>query len=275
MAENNKLKHELADQLFDIKEKLTDAEYKTLLETVTKIKENIVVPPTPPIMHPVLPPVVGPPRPVTSTSINTQREINAQHEINAQLGKILESTFYKTCEYPNCNKKSIMLNKYCDIHLSSKFKKTDDTICSYKNLAGGQCTHKCQIGKQYCVYHIKDNKPKPPKPAPSTSVFKCQHIIMPTTKYNADEGKQCKKYALINSNFCKLHVDKHIVSKNVPKIINVEMPKTADSGKIIISDILKSENVENNKQNDNIIDEDMVDDIVTENDEDIEDINFE
>jgi len=189
MADNNKIKHELANQLFDVKEKLTDEEYKTLIETVTQIKDQ------------------------QSTNNQTQPPTMLSNQLLIQQ---IDQTFYKKCTYPDCNKKISVFLNYCREHSSSAYRKTTDTKCEYKDTAGTQCLNNSKIGSVYCKNHIVNHNPKPPKKVSNTGTEICEYIIKPKAKFDKSEGKRCKKYALLGKKYCSLH------SKNEVIVLNVE-----------------------------------------------------
>jgi hypothetical protein len=180
---NKKEIHDLADKIFDVKEKLSDGEYKDLMESVAKINNEKTV------SISVLEPV--------------QMQNNNNEESVDDLIKNFHNNFYNKCKYPNCNEDVMMMFNYCGKHTSSKYKKTSDDICKYKDTENNQCKKYANIGNEYCLTHIKNHEPKPPKKKTTTEDFKCEYMI----KENKKTGKinQCKKYALLGNKFCSIH----------------------------------------------------------------------
>lgn len=209
MTDNNKIKHELADMLFDVREKLTDAEYKTLIETVTNIKEQHV-----PTISTV--PAVQ----STPTALFTQRT-SLPEQIT--LAEQINRTFKKQCTYPDCNLQTFTWSQYCGKHADSSYKKTTDVKCAYKNTEGTQCSVNSKVGSTYCTYHIKDHTPKPPKVI-NTGTQKCEYMIKSKVKSDTGPGKRCKKYALLEKKYCSIHVNKIDDTKvDINKDIDIEL----------------------------------------------------
>ena len=195
MEENKKIKQELCDMLFDVQQKLTDAEYKDLVETLAKIEDLpvSVLPSAPPVsVLPSAPPVsMLPSAPSVSESL---------------LDKIKNLWKKKPCTYPKCTNTydEIYTTPYCGEHLKSNYKKTSDQRCNYFNLEKVQCLNKAKVGQNYCSHHINNHTPKPAKKI-VTENYKCSYVIPPKTKNGI--GKCCSKYAMLGQKYCHIHID--------------------------------------------------------------------
>ena len=199
MTDNKKIKHELADMLFDVREKLTDAEYKTLIETVTNIKEQHVS------TISTLPAIQSAPTALFTQNAGLPEQITLAEQIT--LEEQLNRAFKKQCTYPDCNLQTFAWSQYCEKHADSSYKKTTDIKCAYKNTKGTQCLVNSKVGSTYCTYHIKNHTPKPPKVI-NTGTEKCEYMIKSKVKSDTGPGKRCKKYALLEKKYCSIHVNK-------------------------------------------------------------------
>lgn len=164
--------NELADKIFDVKEKLTDEEYKNLIENVAKINNEINI--------------------IQPESID-----------HAEVLKQFQTTFFPNCSYPECDKESNLFSKYCTTHSRSTYKKTSEIKCKYKDTENNQCKKYANIGSEYCHSHAKNHQAKPPKKI-TTENFKCEFMIKEHNK--SGDTHQCKKYALLGEKLCGIHL---------------------------------------------------------------------
>ena len=235
MEENKKIKQELCDMLFDIQQKLTDAEYKDLVETLAKIEDrSISVPSAPPAnmmpsapsinmmpsapsinmmpsapsinMMPSAPPLNMMP---SAPSINMMPSASPSpiEKTQSLIDQIKNFWKKKTCTYPECTNtydEICSAPPYCDKHLKSNVKKTSDQRCGYFNLENVQCLNKAKVGQNYCSHHVNNHTPKPAKKI-VTENYKCAYVIPPKTKNGI--GKCCSKYAMLGQKYCRIHID--------------------------------------------------------------------
>jgi len=176
MEENKKIKQELCDMLFDVQQKLSDAEYKDLVETLAKIEDRPIhmMPTAPPIhmmptVQPTTPPIhmmptVQPTAPPIHMMPTVQPTAPPIDERTSILDRI-KNMWKKPCTFPKCTNEydSIYGRPYCIQHSNPNIKKTSEQRCGYFNLEKVQCLHKAKVGQNYCSHHINNHTPKPAK----------------------------------------------------------------------------------------------------------------